>query len=124
MKVFNLLLAVSLLYACSPTRPSIVQERQDTQVPQRTQGTEGAENYALKCAGCHDPGPGHPATMLLTQLGRPVPALIGRDELQLSYLQSVVRRGLIEMPPFRPTELSDADIEGIYAYIKQAEPVK
>lgn len=83
---------------------------------------DGAENYALMCAGCHDPGPGHPATMLLEQLGRPVPALIGREDLELDYLHAVVRQGLIEMPPFRPTELSDAEIEQIHAYIVSAEP--
>ncbi|PKP62638.1 MAG: p-cresol methylhydroxylase, partial [Alphaproteobacteria bacterium HGW-Alphaproteobacteria-9] len=69
-------------------------------------------------------GPGHPATMLLEQLGRPVPALIGRKDLELDYLRSVVRQGLIEMPPFRSTELSDEQIEDIYKYIKSAEPPK
>ena len=83
---------------------------------------DGAENYALNCAGCHNPGPGHPATMLLDQLGRPVPALIGRKVLELDYLKAVVRQGLIEMPPFRPTELSDEEIAEIYAYLKDAEP--
>lgn len=72
---------------------------------------DGAENYALMCAGCHDPGPGHPGTMLLDQLGRPVPSLIGRKDLELDYLRTIVRQGLIEMPPFRPTELSDAEID-------------
>ncbi|GGA00448.1 c-type cytochrome [Sphingobium fuliginis] len=83
---------------------------------------DGAENYVLKCAGCHNPGPGHPGTMLLKQLGRPVPALIGRKDLELDYLKAVVRQGLIEMPPFRPTELSDDEIAEIYAYIKDAKP--
>ena len=85
---------------------------------------DGAENYALKCAGCHDPGPGHPGTMLLEQLGREVPALIGRKDLELDYLKSVVRHGLVEMPPFRPTELSDQEIAEIYDYIKTAKPPK
>ncbi len=83
---------------------------------------DGAENYVLKCAGCHNPGPGHPGTMLLEQLKRPVPALIGRKDLELDYLKAVVRQGLIEMPPFRPTELSDEEIAEIYAYLKDAEP--
>jgi mono/diheme cytochrome c family protein len=83
---------------------------------------DGAENYALMCAGCHDPGPGHPGTMLLDQLGRPVPTLIGRKDLELDYLRTIVRQGLIEMPPFRPTELSDAEIDEIYAHIMSAKP--
>ena len=89
---------------------------------QTVEKPDGAENYALMCAGCHDPGPGHPGTMLLEQAGRPVASLIGRDDLELEYLRAIVRQGLIEMPPFRPTELSDAEIDEIYAHIMSAEP--
>lgn len=110
MKKLAILSLVAVLGACSKA-PNAEQP-------------DGAENYALKCAGCHNPGPGHPATMLLEQLGRPVPALIGRKDLELDYLRSVVRQGLIEMPPFRSTELSDEQIEDIYKYIKTAEPPK
>ncbi len=85
---------------------------------------DGKENYALNCAGCHDPGPGHPATMLLEEMGRPVPALIGRKDLEYDYLHSVVRQGLIEMPPFRVTELTDTQVREIYDYIKTAQPPK
>ncbi|MBA4355614.1 MAG: p-cresol methylhydroxylase [Novosphingobium sp.] len=110
MKKLAVLSLIAVLGACSQA-PSVEQP-------------DGAENYALKCAGCHDPGAGHPGTMLLEQLGRPVSALIGRKDLELDYLRSVVRHGLIEMPPFRPTELSDAQIEEIYKYIKTAKPPK
>ncbi|WP_235955307.1 c-type cytochrome [Sphingobium sp. KCTC 72723] len=60
--------------------------------------------------------------MLLEQAGRPVASLIGRDDLELEYLRAIVRQGLIEMPPFRPTELSDAEIDEIYAHIMSAKP--
>lgn len=82
---------------------------------------DGAEHYALYCAGCHDPGPGHGGTMLLAEKGAPVPSLIGREDLQYDYLHAVVRNGLIEMPPFRPTELSDEEIEEIYEHIMSQE---
>lgn len=59
---------------------------------------DGAENYALNCAVCHNPGLGNPGTTLIEQLGQPLPALIGRKDLELDYLRSVVRQGLIEMP--------------------------
>jgi len=55
--------------------------------------------------------------MLLAEKGVPVPSLIGRKDLELDYLQSVVRNGMIEMPPFRPTELSDSQIKQIYDHI-------
>ena len=84
---------------------------------EKEEKVDGTELYALMCADCHNPGPGHPGTMLLEQLGRPVPSLIGRKDLELDYVRSVVRQGLVEMPPFRPTELSDAQIEEIYNHI-------
>lgn len=116
----NKLLVLSLLAtlgACSSKQGEVV--------------ADGAENYERYCAGCHNPGPGHGATMLLAEKGRPVPALIGRKDLEYDYLHSVVRQGLIEMPPFRPTELSDTEIKQIYEHIMaqklppaKAEPAK
>ncbi|GGD51687.1 MULTISPECIES: c-type cytochrome [Sphingomonadales] len=102
----NKLLVLSLLAtlgACSSKQGEVV--------------ADGAENYERYCAGCHNPGPGHGGTMLLAEKGAPVPSLIGRKDLDYDYLHSVVRQGLIEMPPFRPTELSDTEIKQIYDHI-------
>ena len=107
-KLLTLLLVAALACLSNPSKS-------------RAENVDGAENYALKCAACHNPGPGHPATMLLAEKGRPVPSLIGRKDLELDYLQTVVRNGLIEMPPFRPTELSDAQIKAIYTYVTHAK---
>ena len=79
--------------------------------------------YDRYCAGCHNPGPGHPATMLLEQLGREHPPLMGRDDLEPDYIRAVVRNGLIEMPPFRPTELTEAELDQVIAHIKSVKPV-
>src|SRR3546814_17116154 len=81
----------------------------------------GADLYALNGAGGDAPGPGHPATMLLEEMERPVAPLIGRKDLDKDYVHSVVRNGLIEMPPFRPTELTDADVDLVFTYIKTAK---
>ena len=102
----NKLLVLSLLAAlgaCSAKQGEMV--------------VDGSENYERYCAGCHNPGPGHPGTMLLAEKGVRVPSLIGRKDLDYDYLHSVVRQGLIEMPPFRPTELSDTEIKQIYDHI-------
>ena len=106
MKMGLLAVALLMLTACSKSS--------DADKP------DGAELYALNCAGCHDPGPGHPATMLLEEMERPVAPLIGRKDLDKDYVHSVVRNGLIEMPPFRPTELTDADVDLVFTYIKTA----
>jgi mono/diheme cytochrome c family protein len=82
---------------------------------------DGAELYSVHCAGCHDPGPGHPGTMLLAELDRPVASLIGRSDLDGDYVHSVVRNGLVEMPPFRPTEISEGDLQLLITYLKSAK---
>jgi len=83
----------------------------------------GAVLYDRYCAGCHNPGPGHPGTMLLEQLGREHPPLMGRDDLEPDYIRAVVRNGLIEMPPFRPTELTEAELDQVIAHILSVKPV-
>ena len=85
-------------------------------------GPAGAVLFEHHCAGCHAPGPGHPATMLLGELGRDHPALVENPDLDADYIRSIVRGGLIEMPPFRPTELSDAEVDAIIAHITAAHP--
>jgi mono/diheme cytochrome c family protein len=78
---------------------------------------EGWMLYEQHCAACHDAGPGHPGTMKLTELGRTHPPLIGRSDLVAAYIRMIVRNGLVEMPPFRPTELTDADLDSLIAYL-------
>lgn len=78
--------------------------------------------YERYCAGCHDAGPGHPGTMLLEQLGRPHPPLIGRSDLEPDFVRAVVRNGLVEMPPFRPTELTDGELDQVIAHILSVKP--
>lgn len=69
------------------------------------------------CGACHDAGPGHPGTMMLGIQGRPHPALVGRTDIDADYIRQIVRGGLIEMPPFRPTDLTDAELDQVVAHI-------
>lgn len=82
----------------------------------------GAVLYERYCAGCHNPGPGHGGTMLLEQLGRPHPPLVGRTDLEPDYVRTVVRNGLIEMPPFRLTELTEPELDQVIAHILSVRP--
>lgn len=82
----------------------------------------GAVLYERYCAGCHNPGPGHPATMLLEELGRPHPPLIGRTDLEPDFVRAVVRNGLVEMPPFRQTELTEHELDQVIAHILSVKP--
>jgi mono/diheme cytochrome c family protein len=79
--------------------------------------------YELHCAGCHAAGLGHAATMKL-ELARPegMSVLVQRTDLTSAYIHHIVRDGLLEMPPFRPTDISDEELENLAQYmIKQGK---
>jgi mono/diheme cytochrome c family protein len=73
----------------------------------------------MSCAVCHGSGPGKPGSRALAAKYKgSVPALLEeRSDLQATYIKQVVRQGLYVMPFFRKTELSDADLEAIAAYL-------
>jgi mono/diheme cytochrome c family protein len=48
------------------------------------------------------------------------PALEDRSDLPADVLTTFVRKGSFSMPPFRKTELSDAEITDIAAYLAQS----
>jgi hypothetical protein len=43
-----------------------------------------------------------------------------RKDLSAGYIRSVVRNGLFEMPPFRPTEITDAQLTELANYLAKA----
>ena len=71
------------------------------------------------CAPCHAPGPRHPGTQALEQLykGAKPAALEQRTDLEPELTRAFVRTGVSVMPPFRKTEISDADLEALAAYL-------
>jgi mono/diheme cytochrome c family protein len=71
------------------------------------------------CAGCHAPGPRHPGTQALDALykGQKPGALELRTDLVPKLTEQFVRKGVSVMPPFRKTEISDADLAALAAYL-------
>lgn len=71
------------------------------------------------CAVCHGPGPGKPGTLALQQKYKDkVPALLAdRTDLTAPLIKAYVRNGDYVMPTFRKTEISDADLDAIAAYL-------
>lgn len=70
------------------------------------------------CAPCHAPGLENPGTMNLSLRINPEEGpLEHRKSLPADYIKYIVRHGLRLMPPFRPTEVSDADLEDLTAYL-------
>ena len=71
------------------------------------------------CAPCHGAGPGRPGTAALEALYKGVkPALLEeRTDLVPELTRTFVRNGVSVMPFLRKTEISDADLDALAAYL-------
>jgi (+)-pinoresinol hydroxylase len=98
---------------------------QDSGAPKIQRGKEVFQNL---CSGCHGPviknaSPGIGATMpgtdaLAAKYKGTKPAMLEeRTDLTPQFIKIFVRNGVSVMPRFRKTELSDADLEALSAYL-------
>lgn len=76
------------------------------------------------CAPCHAPGARYPGTQALEALykGAKPAALEQRTDLVPELTRAIVRTGVSVMPPFRKTEISDADLAALAAYLAPKSP--
>jgi mono/diheme cytochrome c family protein len=83
--------------------------------------SHGHEVYQYWCATCHGAGPGHPGTdALQAKYHGSKPALLeDRTDLTPDEVRYFVRHGVTIMPFFRKTEISDADLDAIGAYLSR-----
>jgi len=95
---------------------------------QQTAVQRGNAKFQHSCAPCHGAGvgddghamlPGTDALRIKYKGAVPaVPALLEeRTDLTAPVLKVFLRHGSFSMPPFRPTELTDAEIADVAAYI-------
>jgi mono/diheme cytochrome c family protein len=85
----------------------------------------GMTKFQRTCAPCHGAGPGNdgrpalPGTAALQlKYKGALPALLeARTDLTFDVLKVYLRHGSWSMPPFRKTELTDAEIQDIAAYL-------
>jgi len=85
--------------------------------PDDTQIERGHKVYAKWCFPCHGTGPGKPGTESLRQRGQNPAVLEERTDLTAPAIKQFVRHGVLFMPMFRKTEISDADLDAIAAYL-------
>src|SRR5690606_3435796 len=80
---------------------------------------EGKQAYKVWCAPCHAPNPRLAGTLALQTKyeGRIPAALEDRTDLTPALVEYFVRNGVAWMAPFRPTELTDAQVAAIGAYL-------
>ncbi len=88
------------------------------QTPDTALNEKGRGTYEYWCATCHAAGmPGTAALTLKYKDGSRPAVLQERVDLTPQLLRFVVRNGSSIMPYFRKTEVSDADLEAIAAYL-------
>lgn len=81
----------------------------------------GKEVYDHWCAPCHAPGPGHPGTQSLQikYRGELPSVLEEREDIMPEFVRTMVRQGILMMAPFRKTEVTDAQLDDIAAYLTE-----
>lgn len=85
---------------------------------------DGEQVYARWCVHCHDSGRGNPGTdSLQAKYKGSVPAvLLERSDLTADAVKMFVRQGVLSMPPFRKTEITDEELAALAAYMTQKRP--
>lgn len=88
----------------------------------RPAGTSNAQALFEKhCRACHGSGPDKPGTVALaTRYEGAVPAELAlRRDLSADMVRAVIRIGMANMPPFRKTEITDAELDSLAGWLAQ-----
>jgi len=85
--------------------------------PDESQIERGPKVYDKWCFPCHGTGVGKPGTASLAARGQKPAVLEERTDLTAPAIKIFVRHGVLFMPTFRKTEISDADLDAIAAYL-------
>jgi mono/diheme cytochrome c family protein len=88
----------------------------------------GKAKFEHSCAPCHGTGVGDDGRAMLPgtdalriKYQGSLPALLEqRTDLNAEAIRTFVRRGTWSMPPFRPTEVTERDIQDIASYLRQS----
>jgi mono/diheme cytochrome c family protein len=128
----RILFSIVIAAACHGV-PTHAQERENS-AGELEQGKHVYENW---CAPCHGPGLGLPGfggqagvgglpgtqQLGIKYRGTDVPAVLDeRTDLVPEFIEVIVRQGVSFMPQFRKTEVSDADLKALSAYLTRNNP--
>jgi mono/diheme cytochrome c family protein len=101
-----------------PFAPAFAQD-----APLSAKQEEGRKLYRETCFYCHSEKVW--GTLAIERRRAGSDALLEqRRDLVPEFLRSVVRNGLGSMPAYRRTELTDAEVDAIVAYLTRANPSK
>lgn len=81
----------------------------------------GKQIFDHWCSACHAPGSRMPGTAALSaKYGKDLPAALEeRKDLAPDTIKYFVRHGVSIMPPFRKTEITDAELDALADYLAQ-----
>lgn len=109
------ILAISLLaIACGPNSAMATGKTSSD-----TLADQGKHVFDKWCSACHGPGERMPGTAsLAVKYGglRPA-ALEERKDLVPDFIRHFVRKGVLVMPSFRKTEITDVELDALAAYL-------
>jgi len=95
------------------------------------QAARGKQVYEYNCIACHGSGPGFPpfpelagtGALRMKYQGTSTPAILTeRTDLTPEFVEVFVRNGISVMPFFRKTEINDADLSALGAYLSRNNP--
>lgn len=79
---------------------------------------DGQAIFRKNCSACHAPGMNNPGTQQLTKTrGEANGVLEERDNLVPVYVKTIVRNGLNAMPTFKPSQITDKELDALAAYL-------
>ncbi|WP_428408868.1 c-type cytochrome [Hyphococcus sp.] len=82
----------------------------------------GQQIFNAQCVHCHGAGEEHPGTFQLAATrGAGYAVLEQREDLTSDYVKYIVRNGLNGMPPFKPTVITDAELDMLAGYLAKAD---
>ncbi len=79
----------------------------------------GESVYQRWCVHCHAAGRGNPGTesLQVKYKGTPPAVLLDRTDLTAEAIRLFVRQGVLSMPPFRKTEITDAELSALATWM-------
>ncbi len=86
---------------------------------------DGRATFQKWCAPCHDAGPMHGGTAGLANKYKGTnenPVLAERTNLTPDFVRATVRTGVNAMPPFRRTEISNAELDALAQWLSAKNP--
>ena len=84
----------------------------------------GSEVFEHYCSHCHGPGDAPGTVQLSRTRGNDKGLLTQRTDLAPEYIEYIVRHGLKSMPPFAPSDLTEARLKALIGFLTKQETAK